>query len=226
MARLARGLGSLAVLILGIAGVPIALALLGGNPLPQELTLDAVQRALFTPVDGVVLVGMITIIGWLAWLAFALSVLNELLALVSRQHIRIRLPGLDAPQRFAAGLLVSVITMISVPSVVQADHYPDPPVATTFAPPEPAPAIMEPANDTLPQPAPAAPRAARGDDNAHQHVVQPDDDLWGLAERYYGDGREWRKIAAANPSVLTGGPDRLQIGWRLKIPDLENDSDH
>jgi len=169
---------------------------------------------------------MITIIGWLAWLVFALSVLSELLALVSRQHIRLRLPGLDAPQRFAAGLLVSVITMISVPSVVQADHYPDPPVATTFAPPEPAPAIMEPANDTLPQPAPAAPRAARGDDNAHQHVVQPGDDLWGLAERYYGDGREWRKIAASNPSVLTGGPDRLQIGWRLKIPDLDADFDH
>ena len=40
-----------------------------------------------------------------------------------------------------------------------------------------------------------------------------------LAERYYGDGRDWRKIAAANPKVLTGGPDRLQIGWRLKIPD-------
>jgi LysM repeat protein len=226
MARLARGLGSLAVLILGIAGVPIALALLGGNPLPQELTWDAVQRALFTPVDGVVLVGMITIIGWLAWLAFALSVLNELLALVSRQHIRIRLPGLDAPQRFAAGLLVSVITMISVPSVVQADHYLDPLVTRTLAPPEPAPAIMEPANDPLPQPAPAAPRAERGDDNAHHHVVQPGDDLWGLAERYYGDGREWRKIAAANPSVLTGGPDRLQIGWRLKIPDLDDDSDH
>jgi LysM repeat protein len=219
MARLARGLGSLAVLILGIAGVPIVLALLGGDPVPDELTWDAVQRALFTPVDGVVLVGLITIIGWLAWLVFALSVLSELLALVSRQHIRLRLPGLDAPQRFAAGLLVSVITMISVPSVVQADHHPDPMVTRTFTP-------LEPANDRPPQPAPAAPRAEQGDDNAHHHVVQPGDDLWGLAERYYGDGREWRKIAAANPSVLTGGPDRLQIGWRLKIPDLDDDSDH
>jgi LysM repeat protein len=226
MARLARGLGSLAVLIVGIAGVPIALALLGGNPLPQELTWDAIQRALFTPVDGVVLVGMITIIGWLAWLVFALAVLSELLALVSRQQIRLRLPGLDAPQRFAAGLLISVITMISVPSVLQADHYPDPVVTTTFASSEPTPPTMEPANDPLPQPAPAAPGAERGDDNAHHHVVQAGDDLWGLAERYYGDGREWRKIAAANPSVLTGGPDRLQIGWRLKIPDLDDDSDH
>ena len=29
------------------------------------------------------------------------------------------------------------------------------------------------------------------------------------------------RIAAANPTVLTGGPDRLQVGWRLKIPDLD-----
>jgi LysM repeat protein len=57
-------------------------------------------------------------------------------------------------------------------------------------------------------------------------VVQPGDDLWSLAERYYGDGRDWRKIAAANPTVLTGGPDRLQIGWRLKIPDLDDDTSH
>jgi hypothetical protein len=49
MARLIRGLGSLAVLLLGTLGVPIALALLGGNPLPDELSWSAVQRALFTP---------------------------------------------------------------------------------------------------------------------------------------------------------------------------------
>ena len=122
MARLARGLGSLAVLLIGIAGVPLGLASFGGNPLPHELTWSAVRQALLAPVDGVVLVGLITIIGWLAWLVFTLSVISELMALVSRQRIRIRLPGLGAPQRFAAGLLISVITMISVPQAVQADR--------------------------------------------------------------------------------------------------------
>ena len=47
MARLIRGLGSLAVLLLGTAGVPVALAFLGGNPLPDELTWSAMRRALF-----------------------------------------------------------------------------------------------------------------------------------------------------------------------------------
>ena len=45
MARLIRGLSSLAVLVLGTLGVPVALAFLGGNPLPEELTWNAVQRA-------------------------------------------------------------------------------------------------------------------------------------------------------------------------------------
>ena len=69
-----------------------------------------------------ILVGLITIVGWLAWLVFMLSVISELVAIVSEQR-RIRLPGLDAPQRFAAGLLISVITMISVPYAVQADPH-------------------------------------------------------------------------------------------------------
>ena len=216
MARLIRGLGSLAVLLLGTAGVPAALAFLGSNPLPDELSWSAMRRALAAPVDGTILVELITIVGWLAWFVFALSVLSELVALVSRQRIQIHLPGLDAPQRFAAGLLISVITMISAPHAVQADPSPSHQVATAPAVPGPVAVIIEP---TDPQtPVPAAPRTERVD-HAKEHVVQAGDDLWSLAERYYGNGRQWRKIAAANPAVLTGGPDRLQVGWRLMIPD-------
>ncbi len=218
MARLMRGLGSLALLVLGLAGIPIALALLGGNPLPRELTWSAVLDALLTQVDGTVLVGLISIVGWLAWLVFAVSVISELVAIVSQQRIRIRLPGLDAPQRFAAGLLLSVITMISVPQAVQADPAPDRQAVVTVATPEPSNLIMKPTEPKAP-PTAAAPRSEHVEDTSHYHVVRAGDDLWSLAERYYGDGRDWRKIATANPKILTGGPDRLHIGWRLKIPD-------
>ena len=224
MARLIRGLGSLAVLLLGTLGVPVALAFLGGNPLPEELTWSAVQRALFTPVDGMILVGLIAIVGWLAWLAFTLSVISELVAVVSQQRIRISLPGLDASQRFAAGLLISVITMTSVPYAVQADPHSDRHVAAAPPAPEPATLIIDPAQAATPAPALAAPRTEGTGDQRHQHVVKPGEDLWSLAEHYYRDGREWRKIAAANPKVLTGGPDRLQVGWRLKIPDLDEET--
>ncbi len=220
MARLIRGLGSLAVLLVGTAGVPAALAFLGGNPLPDELSWSAMRRALAAPVEGTILVGLITIVGWLAWLVFVLSVFSELVALVSRQRIQIRLPGLDAPQRFAAGLLISVITMTSTPYAVQADPDSSRQVAAAPAASEPTAVIIEPSETQTP--APAAPRTERVD-HANDHVVQAGDDLWSLAERYYGDGREWRKIAAANPTVLTGGPDRLQVGWRLRILDLDQD---
>ena len=205
MARLIRGLGSLAVLLLGTAGVPVALAFLGGNPLPDELTWSAVRHALFTPADGMILVGLITIVGWLAWLVFALSVISELVAIVSRQRIRIRLPGLDAPQRFAAGLLISVITMISVPHAVQADPHSDRQVAAAPA------SAGATGSDHRADRASATHSSSGTPDRASRstlrhHVVEAGDDLWSLAERYYGDGRDWRKIAAANPKVLTGGP--------------------
>jgi hypothetical protein len=50
MARLARGLRSLAVLLFGTAGVPLALASLGGNPVRHELTWSAIRQALLAPV--------------------------------------------------------------------------------------------------------------------------------------------------------------------------------
>ncbi|HET9778629.1 MAG TPA: LysM peptidoglycan-binding domain-containing protein, partial [Propionibacteriaceae bacterium] len=150
-------------------------------------------------------------------------VISELLALISQQRIRIHLPGLDAPQRFAAGLLISVITMISVPHAVQADPDLGRPIAAVAAAPDPPVAvIIDPA--ATPQVAALAAPQTKRVDHAKHHVVQAGDDLWSLAERYYGDGRDWREIAAANPTVLTGGPDRLQVGWRLRIPDLDTDA--
>ena len=223
MTRLIRGLGSLAVLLIGTGGVPVALAFLGGNPLPEELSWSALHRALFSPVDGTFLVGLITIVGWLAWVVFTLSVISELLAIVSRQRIRIHLPGLEVPRRLVAGLVISVITMISVQHTVQAVPVPD--SGVTAAPRSPKPVTaMTPTEIPVELPALAAPRTERTDGGRHHHhVVRPGDDLWSLAERYYGNGRDWRKIAAANPTVLTGGPDRLQVGWQLKIPDLDED---
>ncbi len=221
MTRLFRGLGSLAVLLIGTGGVPVALAFLGGNPLAMELSWSALRRALLTPADGMILVGLITVIGWLAWLVFTLSVISELVTIASQQRVRIRVPGLEAPQRFAAGLLISVIMMISVPYAVQADPHSDRQLAAAAAAPEPTTLIIQPAETASYAPALAAPRTELVNDKRHQHLVQPGDDLWSLAERYYGEGRDWRKIAAANPTVLTGGPDRLQVGWRLRIPDLD-----
>jgi hypothetical protein len=70
MAQLMRGLGSLAVLLLGLAVCSDS----SGSPRWQSATTRAVvERSAACAghtVDGAVLVGLIAIIGWLAWMVF------------------------------------------------------------------------------------------------------------------------------------------------------------
>lgn len=214
MARVTRGLGALAVLLIGVVGVPLALLVLSGDPWPRTLSWAGLEHALLRPDDGRVLVGVVTLVGWVAWLVFAASVLGELVTLATHHRVRVRLPGLAGPQRFAAGLLVSVVALVAVHQLsAVAPSGTTSSTVTTHQPPAPvtAPAVVPP--PAPPLAAPADPAVA-----GTTHHVQPGDDLWSLAERYYGHGREWRRIAAANPRLLTGGPDRLQPGWRLLIP--------
>ena len=138
--------------------------------------------------------------------------LSELVTLLSRQRIRVDLPGLAGPQRVAAGLLLSVVAMVG------RAHRPDGTDPARANGPRPAggtrvPSVghLGPTRGPRPRPTPAPDRRV--------HVVQSGDDLWSLAQRFYGEGREWRRIAQANPGVLTGGPDRLQVGWRLVVPE-------
>lgn len=64
-------------------------------------------------------------------------------------------------------------------------------------------------------PPPAAPSPAAPPPGPRTHVVVKGDTLWALAGRYYGDNRQWRRIADANG---VRDPRKLQIGHRLTIP--------
>src|SRR5918994_385998 len=111
--RLLRGLGALGALLLGLVGVPAVLIALGGSPVPANLSWPAIQSALLRPDDGTILIGLITIVGWLAWLVFAISVIAEVVEWASGYRIGITLPGLGGPQRLVAGLLISVVAMFA-----------------------------------------------------------------------------------------------------------------
>lgn len=239
--RLLRALSALTALLLGLVGIPLALVLLGGNPLPRQLSREAVVRVLLRPDDGTVLLGLITFIGWVAWLLFAVAVLTELVNALSGYRLRLRIPGLGGPQRLVAGLMLTVSAVLTVP--LQSAHATPPPLSPHAAPPSTSRVTTPPAESTKTESASTAgPRtaspatssvgatpdrvatvrpapAAETDRSGVTHVVERGDDLWSLAEHYYGHGSDWRRIAHANPRLLTGGPDRLQIGWRLTIPD-------
>jgi nucleoid-associated protein YgaU len=50
------------------------------------------------------------------------------------------------------------------------------------------------------------------------YEVQSGDTLLTIAEQYYGDTTQWRKIYDANKDVIGSDPDKLKIGMKLKIP--------
>ncbi|MCL2784735.1 MAG: LysM peptidoglycan-binding domain-containing protein [Propionibacteriaceae bacterium] len=52
------------------------------------------------------------------------------------------------------------------------------------------------------------------------YVVQPGDSLWSIAEKLYGDGQMWTRIAGENEDLLHGVSDLIHVGWKLRIPEI------
>lgn len=90
----------------------------------------------------------------------------------------------------------------------------------------PGPAMPEPVTSYTPAPAPtlAAPdtvmpvtatpsyaSAAAGS----TYVVKKGDTLYKIAREHYGNGKQWQRIASANPGV---SPQSLKVGQNLIIP--------
>ncbi|WP_011582043.1 MULTISPECIES: 5'-nucleotidase C-terminal domain-containing protein [Chelativorans] len=103
--------------------------------------------------------------------------------------------------------------------------------STTTQPVQPAPAPGETAEATPPageaepaesgtETAAAAPDAgaAEAREAVTTHVIVSGDTLWNLAEEFYGDPMQWRKLADANPQLR---PNRLVVGATLNIPPAE-----
>jgi len=62
-----------------------------------------------------------------------------------------------------------------------------------------------------PPPEPATPATP----SRRTYVVKRGDTLWGIAQRTYGDGRQYKRILAANPSIKG---DRLLAGQTIVLP--------
>ena len=52
------------------------------------------------------------------------------------------------------------------------------------------------------------------------YTVQSGDCLWNLAEKYYGDGSQYKKLAAANPEITN--PNLIYPGQVLTIPPADD----
>ncbi len=75
------------------------------------------------------------------------------------------------------------------------------------------PAAVEPAKP--PETEVADPELARLPGRVH--TVQAGDTLYSIAVKYYGDGKQWRRIYVANRNRL-GTPEDLRAGMKLIVP--------
>lgn len=211
--RVLRGLGALLVLAVMAVGIPVGLIVAGGNPFVGLSAGMSWTDVLLRPVNDRALLGILAVTGWVVWAAFMACLVAEAISLTSGRRIRIALPGLRLGQRGIAVLLLAVVAMIAVP------HHTDvtPAAADPGAPGGTHSATIEGGDSRSSAPAPTR-ESTKAKSDHHVHTVRESDWLWTLAERYYGDGAQWTKIANANPGI---DPDELAVGQKLEIPDAK-----
>ena len=199
MARL-RAAGAALSLLLIVGAVPVALALWG---VPPGRLADLAR-----PDDGSALLAVLTLLGWAAWLAFAISVLAEAVNVLGRRAVPLRIPLLGGLQSVAGALVFTALSAAAVPA--------------TAAPPAPVDgvAVASDRQAGIEQVAAETP----GDAPAG-YLVRPGDDLWSVAEQLLGEGARWRLLADANPELLANPTVDLAPGVRLVVPELPAHAD-
>ncbi|KXK62902.1 peptidoglycan-binding protein [Micromonospora rosaria] len=219
------GLGALVVLCAVLAGGPVALIALAGNPLPDHVpTLAEIGTTLTSRDDGQLFLRALAVVGWFGWATFAFSVVVELFAQIFRRRAP-RLPGMRHQQRAAAALVGSIALIIAASPAATA--------ATTLAGPYPTAAAPVTHQVTIAQPATLAqqPTAAQQAGLTRQAETEPavnpvyrvakGDYLGTVAERYLDDFGDYREVAKLN---RLKNPDRIRPGQLLKLPTEADDA--
>lgn len=130
-----KGIAATLLILALLAGTPMLLLALGSNPLSGGAwpTWQQITRIFTVTDDGTMLLGLIKIIAWLAWLLLAVLLLIEIGAAL-RGVKAPPLPGLHAPQ----GMLRSLVATAALLFIAA-------PMATGVATAQPAHAPAAPA---------------------------------------------------------------------------------
>lgn len=223
------GLFALIALLALLAGVPFALAVFFGSPLPNTMpTMDTLTQRLGT--DG--LLKILVFLVWLAWLQLTACVLVEAFAAVRGVGVPVRVPFAGGPQAIAHRLVIAALLLFTAAGAVL------PAVAATRPP---ATAQAQPRQPEL-TPQQQAQRGAEQVATGLAEQVQPKhevrkiyrvrppagrhhESLWEIAEKCLGDGRRYREIYQLNKGKPQPDGTRLTMaslirpGWVLDMPD-------
>lgn len=230
-----------ALLVL-VVGVPAALAVLIGWPLPHGVpSLDWLRQE----ITVTTFLHILTVVVWLAWAQFTACVLVEVKAALSGVGVPGRVPGagpsqLLARQLVAALLLVGATAASLTPGLSQLGHSLEGNQKPTVAAAQATPGILaqqqEQAASTAAALAEQASHAqADAGSTARQHGdtkyyrIQPPegrhhDSLWEIAQRHLGDGRRYKEIYELNKDRVQPDGSRLseasliRPGWIMEMP--------
>jgi DNA-binding SARP family transcriptional activator/nucleoid-associated protein YgaU len=203
-----------------LAGIPLALVLAVGWPLPREVPAFDELREAFDRrgVPTEVLVKTLAVIMWAAWAQLVIGVVIEAVAAARGRQAR-RAPLLPGLQLLARQLVASAALVMSLlgplrPATAAAGELSHLEAIHQEFTAAPAPAPVPAPPVTSPQGSPT------GD-----YVVQRGDSYWGLAQGHLGDGSRWREIRDANVGrrvapgrVISAQDDDLQPGWSIRLP--------
>ena len=215
-----KSLSAALLLIILVAGIPAALIMLAGNPLPP---LEVLQGMLSQPdYGGKLLFGtFFPLVAWAAWATFAFSIIIEIpAALRGIKPPRIR--GLGPQQAFAAALIGAILFTATAGSLAGA------PSAQATEPVTPTQTVSAPQTiseaTTTPGVMQAAQKTETPASNLPTYTVQTGDSLWKIAEHHLGDGTRYKEIAQLNYDKIQ--PDGRTLtqehwidpGWTLTLP--------
>jgi 5'-nucleotidase len=96
------------------------------------------------------------------------------------------------------------LTEVAPPPPIHNGITPAAPISTTYAEP-----MVAPVDDITPS------RSASASGSGKNYTVKKGDTLWSIAQRTYGDGKQYRKIVAANPNIKG---DRVNVGQKIVLP--------
>ncbi|TNY38657.1 hypothetical protein EIO00_00120 [Thermomonospora catenispora] len=236
------GLGALLALAALVVGVPVALLLVFGSPLPDRLpTAEDLTRRLGPESVVSVLVACV----WLAWLQLVACVAVEVHAGIRGVGVPARVPLAGGLQSLVHRLVVAALLLFTATTAVMPafsgrdllQQGPPPAAAAQFQPmaaTAPAPPGPPPAAATTNRAAPdvdggAAAEPVRRTRTTKIYRVQPPqgrhhESLWEIADKCLGDGRRYREIYELNKGRVQPDGSKLTIaslirpGWILELP--------
>jgi len=233
-ATLVRAAAAVAFVLVLVAGVPILLVAMIGNPVPEGWALNS-------PLTDHSVLGVVACLAWIFWAQMTLCLVVEVIAEVRIAAGRpadwlSRVPGTTGGQQALARALVQAVVAAGITSaVVTATPGPwtMPAGATSAASLQPVHDVTAPtsASATLPRhPTQTAnPPVQQRSTQATMVEVAKGDSLWSIAAQHLGSGERWREIAALNEGRQVADGVRFRSatsivpGWKLMVPSATTD---